>query len=81
LDETGLTNRFDKTLGLIPAAYVPNRTKELEPNTAFLAQFGLELVPARQSIEWLILEPASSGQLPRSYNEAPSETEDTSTNQ
>ena len=81
LDETGLTNRFDKDLDLIPAAYVPNRTKELEPNNAFLAQFGLELVPARQSIEWLILEPASSGQLPSADNKAPSEAEDPSTNQ
>jgi tRNA A-37 threonylcarbamoyl transferase component Bud32/tetratricopeptide (TPR) repeat protein len=56
LDETGLTNRYDKRLDLIPAAYVPNRTKELAANNAFLAQYGLELVPSHRPMEWLALE-------------------------
>jgi uncharacterized protein (TIGR03435 family) len=56
LDETGLTNRYDRKLGLIPAAYIPNRTKDLDANNAFLAQYGLELVPTNQPMEWLALE-------------------------
>ena len=56
LDETGLTNRYDRKLGLIPAAYVPNRTKDLDANNAFLAPYGLELVPSHRPMEWLALE-------------------------
>jgi uncharacterized protein (TIGR03435 family) len=56
LDETGLTNRYDRKMGLIPAAYIPNRTKDLDANNAFLAQYGLELIPTNQPMEWLALE-------------------------
>jgi len=65
LDETGLTNRYDRKMGLIPAAYIPNRTKDLEVNNAFLAQYGLELVPTNQPMEWLAMErlPATNASL------------------
>jgi Flp pilus assembly protein TadD len=43
-------------MGLIPAAYIPNRTKDLDANNAFLAQYGLELIPTNQPMEWLALE-------------------------
>jgi hypothetical protein len=56
LDEPGLTNRYDRKMGLIPAAYIPNRTKDLDANNAFLAQYGLELIPTNQPMEWLALE-------------------------
>ncbi len=56
LDETGLTNRYDRKLGLIPAAYAPGRTKNLEANNAFLGQYGLELVSTNRPMEWLALE-------------------------
>jgi len=56
LDDTGLTNRYDRKMGLIPAAYVPNRTKDLDANNVFLAQYGLELVPTNQPMEWLVME-------------------------
>jgi tRNA A-37 threonylcarbamoyl transferase component Bud32 len=56
LDETGLTNRYDRKMELIPAAYIPHRTKDLEVNNAFLAFYGLELVPTNQPMEWLAME-------------------------
>jgi len=60
LDETGLTNRYDKKLGLIPAAYVQNRTTNLDDNNTFLEQYGLQLVPAHRPMEWLALDRAAN---------------------
>jgi len=59
LDETGLTNRYDKKLDSIPAAYIPNRTKDLDANNAFLEQYGLRLVPTNKPMEWLALDPTA----------------------
>lgn len=56
IDETGLTNRYDKGLDDIPAAYHADRTKDLGANNAFLAGYGLELVPARRPLEWLAMD-------------------------
>jgi Protein of unknown function (DUF3738) len=70
LDETGLTNRYDRELALIPATemvprvkgdysvYVgnPNRTTDLAANNDFLIQYGLELVPVSPSIDWLVMD-------------------------
>jgi len=56
LDETGMTNRYDGKMELIPAAYVPHRTQDLDANNAFLAQYGLELVPSHRRMEWLAVE-------------------------
>jgi uncharacterized protein (TIGR03435 family) len=81
LDETGSGSRYDRKMGLIPAAYIPNRTKDLGVNNAFLAFYGLELVPAKQPMEWLALRrlksdnPASSdggtGQEPETATQDP----------
>ncbi len=56
LNETGLTNRYDKKLDLIPAAYIPNRTTDLDANNAFLERYGLQLVPVHRPMEWLAFE-------------------------
>jgi hypothetical protein len=70
LDQTGLTNRYDRKLALIPATeMVPrvqgdysvyvgntNRTTDLAANNDFLAQYGLTLVPASSSMEWLVMD-------------------------
>jgi len=56
IDETGATNRYDKTLELVPARWVNGRTIDLTTNNTFLAQYGLELVPTNQPQEWLVME-------------------------
>ncbi|MGA3284296.1 MAG: protein kinase [Verrucomicrobiota bacterium] len=81
LDETGLTNRYDGKLDLIPAAYVPKRTKDLEANNAFLGQYGLELVPTNQPMEWLAMERIKNDKPLSQNNETNQEPEDTLTNQ
>jgi hypothetical protein len=60
LEETHMTNRFQKDFVTIPAAYVPNRTKDLAVNNAFLVQFGLELAPASRSMQWFVLDSTST---------------------
>jgi uncharacterized protein (TIGR03435 family) len=56
IDETGATQRYDKTVELVPARWVNGRTTDLTTNNQFLAGFGLELVPAKRSQEWLVLD-------------------------
>jgi hypothetical protein len=56
LDETGMTNRYDREIELIPAAYIPGRTLDLDANNAFLARYGLELVRTNEAMEWLALD-------------------------
>ena len=56
LDETGATNRYDKTIGEVPARWVNGRSTDLDFNNQFLATIGMELVAARRSQEWLLLE-------------------------
>jgi uncharacterized protein (TIGR03435 family) len=56
IDETGATNRYDRSLELVPARWVNGRTTDLEANNDFLAAFGLELVPAKRAQEWLVME-------------------------
>jgi len=56
IDETGATNRYDKSLDLVPTRWVNGRTTDLDANNIFLATFGLELVPARRPQEWLVME-------------------------
>ena len=77
LDETGLTNRYDRKLELIPAAYVPNRTKDLEVNNAFLARYGLELVPTNQPMEWLAMKRVKNDKPPNPINDTNQEPEST----
>jgi uncharacterized protein (TIGR03435 family) len=56
IDETGATDRYDKALEEVPARWVNGRTTDLVANNQFLAPFGLELVRARRSQEWLQLD-------------------------
>jgi uncharacterized protein (TIGR03435 family) len=56
VDETGATNRYDRNMGLVPARWVNGRTTDLDANSTFLQSFGLELVQAKRSQEWLVME-------------------------
>jgi uncharacterized protein (TIGR03435 family) len=56
IDETGATNRYDQSIGQVPARWVNGRTTDLVVNNKFLASFGLELVPAKRPQEWLVLD-------------------------
>jgi uncharacterized protein (TIGR03435 family) len=56
IDETGATNRFDKTIGDVPSRWVNGRTTDLEANNQFLATVGLELVATDRPQEWLVMD-------------------------
>lgn len=56
IDETGATNRYDKSIEHVPSRWVNGRTTDLDANNKFLEQFGLELVSARRQQEWLVME-------------------------
>jgi len=56
LDETGATNRYDKTIGDVPSRWVKGRSTDLGFNNQFLATVGLELVAASRPQEWLVLD-------------------------
>ena len=56
LDETGATNRYDKTIGEVPARWVNGRSTDLDFNNQFLATLGLELVAAKRPQEWLVMD-------------------------
>jgi len=56
IDETGATNRYDKTIGEVPARWVNGRSTDLDFNNQFLATVGLELVAANRPQEWLVLD-------------------------
>ena len=56
LDETGATDRYDKTIGEVPARWVNGRSTDLDYNNQFLATIGLELTPANRPQEWLLLD-------------------------
>jgi len=56
LDETGATNRYDKTIGEVPARWVNGRSTDLDFNNQFLATVGLELVAANRPQEWLVMD-------------------------
>jgi uncharacterized protein (TIGR03435 family) len=56
VNETGATNRYEKSLELVPARWVNGRTTDLPANNDHLARYGLELVATNQTTEWLIME-------------------------
>ena len=59
INETGATNRYDKTIGDVPSRWVNGRTTDLGSNNTFLAQYGLELVSTNQPQEWLVMDKAN----------------------
>ena len=59
IDETGATNRYEKALELVPARWVNGRTTDLVANNKYLASFGLELVSAKRSQDWLLMDQAN----------------------
>jgi uncharacterized protein (TIGR03435 family) len=56
IDETGATNRYDKTIGDVPSRWVNGRSTDLRFNNEFLATVGLELVTASRPQEWLVMD-------------------------
>lgn len=56
IDETGATNRYDKTIGDVPSRWINGRSTDLEFNNQFLATVGLELVATNRSQEWLVID-------------------------
>ena len=58
VDETRATDRYDKSIGEVPARWVTGRTTDLATNNQFLAQFGLELIATNHPQEWLALDAA-----------------------
>src|ERR1017187_1198427 len=56
VDETGATNRYDRSIGLVQARWVNGRDTDLDANSTFLQSFGLELVRAKRPQEWLVME-------------------------
>ena len=56
IDETGATNRYDKTIGDVPSRWVTARSTDLDFNNQFLATVGLELVASSRPQEWLLMD-------------------------
>ena len=56
IDETGATNRYDKTIGDVPSRWINGRSTDLEFNNQFLATVGLELVATNRPQEWLLMD-------------------------
>jgi len=56
INETGATNRYDKTIGEVPARWINGRSTDLDFNNQFLATIGMELVAATRPQEWLLLD-------------------------
>jgi len=56
IDETGATNRYDKTIGDVPSRWVNGRSTDLDFNNQFLATVGLELVATKRPQEWLLMD-------------------------
>jgi hypothetical protein len=56
IDETGATNRYDKTIEDVPSRWVNGRSTDLDFNNQFLATIGLELVATKRSQEWLLMD-------------------------
>ena len=56
INETGATNRYDKSIGEVPARWVNGRSTDLDFNNQFLTTVGMELVPANRPQEWLLLD-------------------------
>jgi len=56
VNETGATNRYDKSIGLVPARWINGRTMDLDANNTFLESVGLELVRAKRRQKWLVME-------------------------
>jgi uncharacterized protein (TIGR03435 family) len=56
IDETGATNRYDKTIGDVPSRWVNGRSTDLDFNNQFLATVGLELVATNCPQEWLVMD-------------------------
>jgi tRNA A-37 threonylcarbamoyl transferase component Bud32 len=61
IDETGATNRYERRIASIPAAYTPGRTLDLDANNQFLAGYGLKLVPSHRRMDWLVLDHVTPG--------------------
>jgi len=56
INETGATNRYDKTIGEVPSRWVNGRSTDLDFNNQFLATVGLELVATNRPQQWLLLD-------------------------
>jgi len=56
IDETGATNRYDKTIGDVPSRWINGRSTDLEFNNQFLATVGLELIATNRPQEWLLMD-------------------------
>ena len=56
IDETGATNRYDKTIGDVPSRWVNGRSTDLDFNNQFLATVGLELIATNRPQEWLLMD-------------------------
>jgi uncharacterized protein (TIGR03435 family) len=56
IDETGATNRYDKTIGDVPSRWINGRSTDLDFNNQFLATVGLELVASNRPQEWLVMD-------------------------
>jgi uncharacterized protein (TIGR03435 family) len=56
IDETGMTNRYDKTIGDVPSRWINGRSTDLDFNNQFLATVGLELVATNRPQEWLLMD-------------------------
>ena len=56
INETGATNRYDKSIGEVPARWVNGRSTDLDFNNQFLSTVGMELVTANRPQEWLFLD-------------------------
>jgi hypothetical protein len=56
IDETGATNRYDKTIGDVPSRWINGRSTDLDFNNQFLATVGLELVATNRPQEWLLMD-------------------------
>jgi uncharacterized protein (TIGR03435 family) len=56
IDETGATNRYDKTIGDVPSRWINGRSTDLDFNNRFLETVGLELVATNRPQEWLLMD-------------------------
>ena len=56
IDETGATNRYDKTIGDVPSRWINGRSTDLDFNNQFLETVGLELIATNRPQESLVMD-------------------------
>ncbi len=56
IDETGATNRYDKTIGDVPSRWINGRSTDVDFNNQFLETVGLELIATHRSQERLLMD-------------------------